>query len=178
MDNKDCCPPCTSPPWWTKILNGITDIATAIRELIAAQPKVIATGVIHYTVSGYGSLTNNVPVSVQLFKNALNFKIIGFGVSYLGSFPTFGSNPSDDKLKIQLWDFGTNDQIGNTLELNVNQSSDKHTNEGNTIGHNLALGEIGGVKITFQDTESQTFTGKAFDVFIYVVPVELQPVVP
>lgn len=174
----DCCPPCTNPSFWTKLINALVDISTAIREMISATPEVLVTGVIHYNVSGYGSLTNNVPVLVQLFKNALDFQIVGFTVSYLGTFPTFGSNPADDKLKLELWDFATNDRIGNILELNVSQSSDKHTNEGNTIGHNLALGEIGGIKITYQNTEGSTFTGKAFDVFIYVKPVQLQPVIP
>jgi hypothetical protein len=174
LPNNPCCPPCTSPSWWTNILNAITSISTAIDNYTNAQPKLIGIGEVHYNISGYGSLTKaGPPASVQLYTSSLNYKIIGFGVSYLGSFPTFGSSSTDDKLLISLWNYTTNSQIGNTLTLSALQTNDAHTNEGDVIGANLAKGNIIGVKIAFDDTESQTFTGKAFDAFVYVQPLEL-----
>lgn len=157
------------------MLAALVDVATAIRQYISSQPVIVAQGVIHYTISGYGSLTKTgPPASVQLFLNALDYEIIGWSVSYLGSFPTFGTNPNDDDLQISLWNYTTNSQVGNTLNLNVNQTNDSHTNEGNAIGPNIAKGNIAGVKIAFDDTEGQTFTGKAFDFFLYVKPTQLQ----
>lgn len=169
--NCEPCPPCG---WWVSVKNALIDIPRAIRELISAQPITLAQGVIHYPISGYGNLTKaGGPASVQLFLNPLDYEIIGIGVSYLGSFPTVGSSPSDDKLLIKFWNYTTNAQIGNTLQMSVAQVSDKHTNEGSPIGANLALGNIGGVKIYFDDTEGSTFTGKAFDFFLFVRPLQL-----
>lgn len=170
--NDSCC-----WSWKSLMVNLIKElwgIKNAIISYIASQPVIVAQGVVDKLVSGYGNLTNNTPVDVQFWLAPLDYEIIGIGVSYLGSFGAQGSYTTDDQLLIKFWNYTSNTQIGNTLTLTDLVKFARHTNLGQTIGANVAAGNICGVKITYINTEGSTYPMKPFEFQLFVKPVQLQ----
>ena len=149
------------------------DISTNIGLLVDAQEKKgFASAVLHFRVDAR-SYTHGVVISTQFSRSPLNYKVTGFGVSCITFPDSAGAYTQDDTLKIKLFDFTSVNQIGNELTLNKTQFSDKHTDEGNTIGPNIGSGHIYGVKVAYTNTDAGAFTGPDIDVYIHIEPTEL-----
>lgn len=149
------------------------NIADNIGLLVDAQEKKgFASAVLHFRVDAR-SYTNGVVINTQFSRSPLNYKVTGFGVSCLTFPDSAGAYTQDDILKVKLFDFTSVNQIGNELTLNKTQLSDKHTDEGNTIGPNIGSGHIYGVKVSYTNTDAGSFTGPDIDIYIHIEPTEL-----
>lgn len=148
------------------------DIALAIREYAdTVRQKGYASAVLTYRVP-LGSISVG-EYTKTFAKSPFNYKVTGFGVSSLFFVSSGGTYPTDDVLRIKLWDFTANVQIGNTLTLNHITQHANHTDEGNPIGPNITPGHVYGAKIEYSNTDGGSWTGPDVDFFIHVEPVEL-----
>lgn len=138
----------------------------------AQEKKGFASAVLHFRFAGR-SLVDNQIVNAQFSRSPLNYKITGFGVSCIIFPSSAGTYANDDTIEVKLFDFTSNNQIGNTLTLTSTQLSDKHTDEGNVIGPNIGSGHVYGVKVIYNNTDAGAFTMNDIDIYIHIEPTEL-----
>lgn len=147
-------------------LKGIQSGIQVLAEGNLTKPS--QSGILFFKVT-QPSRTVSVPnVDYALSRAALNYKVVGFGISCEGYSNAVSS------YKIKLYDFTAGAEVTSQITLNNTNLYAKVTNAGDVIGSNISNGHQFGIKVEYVSPSGDVaFAIGDISVFIHVIPVEL-----